>query len=139
MYLLDTNVISETRKPRPHPAVLNWIDSVSTTDLRISAVTMGELQKGVELTRLQDEKKACEIGEWVGRIAEGFEVIPVDGPIFREWARLMHGRSEDKWEDFLIAATARVHRLIVVTRNTKDFKNIDVEVFNPFPLPGEQV
>jgi predicted nucleic acid-binding protein len=140
MYLIDTNVISETRKPRPHPAVLDWIRSISKNDMILSAVTLGELQKGVEIVRRQDQQKAKEIEEWVDRLGSIFEILPVDEPIFRQWARFMKGRFAPKWEDGLIAATARVHRLIVVTRNIKDFEDFGVEVFNPFPAPiGEEI
>jgi hypothetical protein len=134
MYLLDTNIISETRKPRPHPAVLAWIRSVHESDLFLAAVTLGELQKGVELTRRQNPQKASEIGEWVARLSSIYEILPADETVFKEWARMLKGRAEPKWEDGLIAATARVHRLIVVTRNVKDFALFDVEVFNPFPV-----
>jgi predicted nucleic acid-binding protein len=138
MYLLDTNIISETRKPRPDPAVLAWIQAVPESDLHLSAVTIGELQKGVELTRRQDPQKAGEIGEWVVRLSSIYQILPADETVFKEWARMLKGRTELKWEDGLIAATARVHRLIVVTRNVKDFTPFDVEIFNPFPIhPGD--
>jgi predicted nucleic acid-binding protein len=133
MYLLDTNIVSETRKPRPHPAVLAWIRSVSKGEMFLAAVTLGELQKGVEITRRPDMRKAAEIGQWIDLLASAYEILPADEPIFREWARLMRGRSNPKWEDGLIAATARIHRLIVVTRNVRDFEGFAVEVFNPFP------
>jgi hypothetical protein len=132
MFLLDTNVISETRKPRPHPAVLDWIRSVDEHAMFLAAVTLGELQKGVEITRRQDVLKADEIEKWIDMVGSVFEILPVGESIFREWARLMEGRSNPKWEDGLIAATARVHRLVVVTRNVKDFVPFNVEVFNPF-------
>ena len=134
MYLLDTNIISETRKPRPHPAVLAWIRSVRESDLFLSAITLGELQKGVELTRRQNPLKAEEIGAWIDQLASSYAILPADERVLREWARMLKGRNEPKWEDGLIAATARIHRLIVVTRNVKDFEFFDVEVFNPFPL-----
>jgi|SRR5580698_1382132 predicted nucleic acid-binding protein len=133
MYLLDTNVISETRKPRPHPAVLQWIHSVDERAMFLSAVTLGELQKGVELTRRQNPSKADEIAAWIDRLSSVFGILPADEDIFREWARLMKGRANPKWEDGLIAATARIHRMILVTRNLKDFAGFDVQVFNPFP------
>jgi predicted nucleic acid-binding protein len=138
MYLLDTNVVSETRKPRPHPAVLAWIRSVSKGEMFVAAVTLGEMQKGVEITRRQDNLKADEIAGWIDLVASTFEILPAGESVFREWARLMKGRSNPRWEDGLIAATARAHRLIVVTRNIRDFEGLDVEVFNPFPAAPEE-
>ncbi len=132
MYLLDTNVISELRKQKPHGAVSAWINAVRNEEIQIPAVTMAELQDGVERTRLQNPAKATEIELWIDQILLTFVVIPMDGTIFREWARLMHGKSDDLSADAMIAATARVLRLIVVTRNVKDFKSFNVEVFNPF-------
>jgi toxin FitB len=139
MYLLDTNVISETRKPRPHPAVLEWIRSVDDASMFLAAVTLGELQKGAEITRRQDMRKANEITAWIDLIASGFEILPAGESIFREWARLMKGRFNPKWEDGLIAATARVHRLVIVTRNVKDFEGFPVQLFNPFPNTGDLI
>lgn len=132
IYLLDTNVVSELRKPRPHGAVLAWRDSLPAHQLAIPAVVLGELQAGVELTRPQDAAKAAELDLWIDNLTAYYTILSADGPIFREWARLMHRRSPDLTADAMIAATARVMGLTVATRNVKDFTIFDVEVFNPF-------
>jgi predicted nucleic acid-binding protein len=131
-YLLDTNVVSELRKARPHGAVLSWINSLQTDQVFLSAVTIGELQTGVELTRRQNPAKAAEIELWVDQLAQSFQVLPMDAYCFREWARLMAGKTERLLEDVMIASTARIHRLTVATRNEKDFRQLGVPVLDPF-------
>ena len=132
MYLLDTNVVSELRRPRPHGAVLAWLQAVDDAQLFISAVTLGEIQAGIELTREQDTDKASEIEAWLDQVAAAYNVLPLDAAAFREWARLMHRRSDTLYEDAMIAATARVHGLTVVSRNVADFKALGMETINPF-------
>jgi predicted nucleic acid-binding protein len=132
MYLLDTNVVSELRKPRPHGAVLAWIESVDDAQLFVSAVTLGEIQAGIELTREQDTTKANEIEVWLEQVASAYNVLPMDAATFRQWARLMHKKSDTLYEDAMIAATSKVHGLTVVTRNVADFKELGLKVLNPF-------
>ena len=132
MYLLDTNIVSELRKPRPHGGVVAWLQSTEDADLHLSAVTLGEIQAGIELTRDQDASKASEIETWLELVAQAYNVLPMDGATFRTWARLMHRRSDTLYEDAMIAATAAVHNLTVVTRNVTDFAKFDVRVLNPF-------
>lgn len=134
-YLLDTNVVSELRKQRPHGGVVAWLQSVDDTQLYLSAVTLGEIQAGVELTREQDPGKAEEIEAWLTLVAGAYNVLPMDAATFRAWARLMHRKSETLYEDAMIAATAKVHGLTVATRNVGDFNALGLDVFNPFAPP----
>jgi predicted nucleic acid-binding protein len=135
MYLLDTNVISELRRTRPHGGVIAWLSDVSAEQLFIAAVTFGELQAGVEMTRQQDPQKAEVIEGWIDSVSATYGIIPIDDAIFRYWAKLMHRRSHDLIEDAMIAATALVRNLIVVTRNERDFARFNVPLLNPF-RPG---
>jgi hypothetical protein len=132
VYLLDTNVVSELRKPRPHGAVVAWLTEVPDQDLHLSAVTLGELQAGVEITREQDPAKAAEIESWIDEVAQTWNVLPLDAPILRAWGRLMRRRSDDLLVDGLLAATAKVHQLQVVTRNVRDFTPFGVTTLDPF-------
>ena len=114
------------RKPRPHGAVLAWIESQQEQQLFISAVTLGELQSGIERLRQRDTDKANEIESWLDQVEDSYQVLPMDGRCFREWARLMHEKPDQLLEDGMIAATARIHDLIVATRNERDFREFDV-------------
>ncbi len=95
------------------------------------------MQAGVELTREQDPGRASEIEAWLERIADTYNVLPMDTRIFRMWARLLHRRSRTLLEDAMIAATAEVHGLIVVTRNVRDFAGLGVRTLDPFRHPRE--
>jgi toxin FitB len=132
VYLLDTNVISELRKARPHIGVMTWLRRVDDRNLHLSAVSLGEIQAGIEITREQDPAKASEIEAWANQIVASWNVLPMDTAAFRVWAKLMHRRSDILIGDAMIAATAMVHGLSVVTRNAKDFRGFGVELLNPF-------
>ena len=132
MYLLDTNAVSELRKPKPHGAVVAWVSAQDTTHLYLSAMTIAELQRGVEITREQDVEKAEHIEGWLEQLIVSGQVLAMDAPVCRQWARLMHRQSDTLTEDAFIAATAVVHRLVVATRNVRDFKALNVELLSPF-------
>jgi toxin FitB len=131
-YLLDTNVVSELRKTRPHGAVVSWLRALKSEQIFISAVTMGEFQSGVELTRRQDPSKAQEIEQWMASVETSFACLPMDHICFREWSRLMFRQPTALRQDAMIAATARIHGLTVATRDEKDFRELGVEIVNPF-------
>lgn len=111
---------------------MSWLGATPEDQLFLAAMTFGELQRGIEITREQDATKAAEIEAWVDRLAETHNVLVMDAAVFRAWARLVHRRSDTVLEDAMIAATAMVHGLTVVTRNIRDFKSFGVAVFDPF-------
>ena len=131
-YLLDTNVISEVRKPKPHGAVLGWLGQLRSEQILLSAVTMGELQFGIELTRKQDPMKAKEIEAWVDQLENSYHILSMDSASFRECSRLMQRKPGHLVEDGMIAAIARVHDLTVATRDESDFRQFGIPLFNPF-------
>ena len=136
MYLLDTNVISELRRPRPRHAVVRWIESQATDRLFLSAVTIGEIQAGIEITREQNVARAGEIEAWLEKVLVSHSILPMDAAAFRAWTRLKHRQSDTLIEDAMIAATAEVHGLTVVTLNAGDFRTLGVSVLDPFePTP----
>lgn len=138
MYLLDTNVVSELRKLKPHQGVVAWVQNVPEETLHLSAVTIGEIQAGIEITREQDAARASEIEAWLDCVAKTYNVVSADALIFRRWAQLMHHRTDHHLEDALIAATALVRRLSVVTRNVDDFRPFGVRLINPFTRRSAQ-
>ena len=131
-FLLDTNVVSELRRPKPHGGVLAWFETINDADLHLASVTIGEIQAGIELTREQDAAKAREIELWLDQVSDSFNILSMDGRAFRCWAHLMHRQSDTLYEDAMIAAIAKVHHLTVVTRNVSDFSRFEVPLLNPF-------
>lgn len=132
MFLLDTNVISELRRAKPHGAVLAWFDALRPDDISIPAVVIGEISRGVELTRRADAVYADFLSEWLDKISSQFSILPATGTIYRIWGRLVSDKRPELSHDALIAATALHHGLTVATRNVKDFTPFGVLVANPF-------
>lgn len=133
MFLLDTNIVSELRRPIPHQSILHWIGRVPAEQLYLSSVTIGEIQAGIEITRDQDAVKARELEAWLNSVIATYHILAVDAAAFREWAKLMHRRSDTLMQEAMIAAVAIVHRLTVVTRNVRDFEQFGLPIVNPFP------
>jgi predicted nucleic acid-binding protein len=131
-YLLDTNVVSELRKRKPHGGVVAWLASLHAQQVFVSAVTIGELQTGVEMTLRQDAVKAQEIESWLASVETSFSLIAMDSACFREWSRLIIGRPDTLRQDAMIAATARVHGFEIATRDEHDFKLLGARIVNPF-------
>ncbi len=135
MYLLDTNIISELRKPKPHGAVLAWFVTNPLSATRISAVSFYELQSGAERTRQHDLPKAQELDRWIREVEQSAIVVPLGIIEARMTAHLMKNLSQDLLTDAMIAATAIANGLTVATRNTRDFERFNVALVNPFLFP----
>jgi len=132
MYLFDTNIVSELRRPKPHGGVLAWVESVPNERIFISAASLGEIQKGIEALRPRDPEKAAILDAWADQLISKTNILPMTGAIFRLWAKLMRKRSDALYEDAMLAATAISHELTMVTRNSKDFETFGCACFNPF-------
>jgi toxin FitB len=133
-YLLDTNVLSETRKRQPARGVADWIAATPPSRMHVSVLTMGEIEQGIARVRGRgDREQAAALERWLRDVETGFEdrVLPVTLQIAVSWGRQQYAQPLPVI-DTLIAATARVHALTVVTRNVKDFELAGVAVLNPF-------
>jgi predicted nucleic acid-binding protein len=133
-YLLDTNVLSETRRPRPSAAVAGWIAATSPDRLHVSVLTLGEIEQGIARIRGRgDHRQATALEHWLSQVQAAFEdrILPVTLSVAGAWGRQQYARPIPAI-DALIAATARTHGLTVVTRNVKDFMPAGVDVLNPF-------
>jgi toxin FitB len=136
-YLLDTNVISEIRKRRPDPHVVAWWDTITSAEVFISALTLGEIRLGIERLRRKDSGQARLLEQWLHGLRASYQdhIINVDAGIAEEWGRL---NVPDPFPiiDGLLAATARARGLILVTRNVGDLARGGVRVLNPFDPAG---
>ena len=132
-YLLDTNILSETRKKTADPKVIAFLTETDPSSLYISVLTLGELRKGVAQKMRSDAPGAKRIAEWVDGLEFSFadRIHGIDGPTARLWGELSAQRPRPVI-DTLLASTAVVHQLTLVTRNVDDVSDIDVKVLNPF-------
>jgi hypothetical protein len=134
--LLDTNVVSEIRRGRD-PHVRAWVAGVDDNDLHLSVITLGEIRKGIEMLRDRDPAQADVFAAWLAELHTRFtdRIVPIDARVAETWGRLNAAATRNT-VDSLIAATALVHGLTVVTRNTGDFEDCDVPLLNPWqPRP----
>ncbi len=131
-FLLDTNAVSEIRRGRD-PLVRAWVAKVEDVDLHLSVLTLGEIRKGIERLRDRDPAQAEVFASWLGELNTLFadRIVPVDARVAEEWGRLNAAATRNT-VDSLIAATARIHGLTVVTRNTGDFEGCSVPLLNPW-------
>lgn len=133
-WLVDTNIISEIRKgARCHPSVAAWWAGVEERDLFLSVLTFGEIRRGIEGVRQRDPAKAGALERWLDEVSNAFEarIIGVDLAVADVWGRMSAARSVPVI-DALLAATAKVHDLVLVTRNTADVSSLGVRTLNPF-------
>jgi predicted nucleic acid-binding protein len=133
-YLIDTNIISEVRKgDQCNPNVAAWYSSIDDGDIYLSVLVLGEIRKGIERARPNDPAQAGALEKWLGTVTESFadRVLPVDQSIADEWGRMSAKRPVPSI-DALLAATAKVHRMTLATRNLSDVANLGADVLNPF-------
>ena len=135
-YLIDTSIISEIRKgDRCDPNIASWYETIEDASLYLSVLAIGEIRKAVERVRPEDSTRARAIENWLKAVdkAYGERILPVDRAVADEWGRLNAVRPLPVI-DGLLAATAKVHRMTLVTRNTADMADSGVHILNPFEL-----
>ncbi|MCL1800443.1 MAG: type II toxin-antitoxin system VapC family toxin [Promicromonosporaceae bacterium] len=132
-YLLDTNILSELRKKKPNPNVIDWFNATAPGVLYLSVLTIGEIAKGVELLLHKDPTRAQQLKAWLADITNLYSdrIIPIDIEIARQWGVFSADRTRPV-VDTLLAATAASRKLTLATRNIEDFIGLEVKVFNPF-------
>jgi toxin FitB len=134
LYLIDTNIIAEVRKGEHcNPNVAAWYAAIDDADVYLSVLVLGEIRKGIERARQNDPAQARALERWLSRVSEAFgdRVLPVDQPVADTWGRMSAKRPVPAI-DGLLAATAKVHRMTLATRNVSDVADLGAEVLNPF-------
>jgi len=133
MYLLDTVVLSELRRRERNPRVVEWLASQRSSELFLSVVTIGEIERGILLQQTKNAPFASTLARWLETILHRYadRILDIDTAVARRWGRLSAEVGHDS-ADLLIAATAQAHGLTVVTRNLRHFVPTGVKVFNPW-------
>lgn len=136
MYLLDTVVLSELRRRQRNPDVVRWIERQRPSDLFLSVVTIGEIERGILLQQARNADFATQLMAWLDRILRLYadRILGIDTLVARRWGRLSAAIGHDG-ADLLIAATAQEYGLTVVTRNLRHFEPAGVPVLNPWDSP----
>lgn len=136
-FLLDTNVVSETRRREPHLGVVQFLGSIDPSRVFMSVITLGELRRGIEVKRRADPTAAATIEQWVNELQSRFadRVLPVDLAVANRWGTLTAPGAVPVI-DALLAATALEHGLAVVTRNVRDFARFPVDLVDPWSTPA---
>jgi hypothetical protein len=131
MYLLDTNVISDGRKRVP--PVMRWLDEVGRGQSYLSVVSLGEIEAGIVKLQRRDSAAGSTLAQWFAGVRQEFDdrILPIDERVALAWGRIIAGRTRNI-ADALIAATAQVHRLTLVTRNVRDFADLDLPLIDPW-------
>ena len=135
-YLIDTNVLSELRRKKPDPKVVNWLSQRPPSQLYVSVLTLGEIRKGIEQLGMTDVTRKAALLDWLEMELPryfGQRLLGIDANVAETWGKLVAkaGRPLPAI-DSLLAATAITHQLVVVTRNTKDFSDMEVDVLDPW-------
>jgi predicted nucleic acid-binding protein len=133
-YLLDTNIISEIRKGVDcNPHVATWYDSIDEDTIYVSVLVLGEIRKGIERARSTNPGQACALEQWLSALSQSFanRIVPIDLAVAEEWGR-MSAKRPVSTVDALLAATAKVQRMMLVTRNVADVADLGAKVINPF-------
>nr|WP_204347228.1 type II toxin-antitoxin system VapC family toxin [Rhizobium laguerreae] len=136
---MDENVLREF-SPRGNANVRKWIAGVDDAALHLSVATLFEKRRGAEMLKRRDPERAAAIIRGIANLEKAFadRILPVDATVVEEWTRLLGAKNKDRW-DLALAATARVHRLVLVTRNIKDFEGRGARLLNPFTDPPERI
>ena len=133
MYLMDTDVLSALQRVERHPRIARWVAEQRESDLYLTVITIGEVERGIALVRSGDPAFAGRLARWLDQVlrVHARRILPVDLPVARRWGRLCARLGRKDTDDLMIAATALEHGLTVVTRNVRHFKPTGVRVLDP--------